>query len=429
MQRARLVRKLIPVAIVLAVAAVLGIRLSFLLTDRIAPGVRSGGVDIGGLTRDAARSRLQEWARGRLAGGLVFTARDRKWTATLRDLGVTIDIPLMLRAAYSIGRRGNVLVRTGEALGVLSVPGSLPAVYRCNEKRVGRLLAKVQAEVATPAKDARLSFPNGVRTIAPEVLGTAVDRESAIERIHSALATEASVVVVPIVRESPEVTTRDLLQIDTILSSFTTRFPAWRRDRTHNIGLAVSRIDGTIIKPGEVFSYNDTVGPRKKKNGFKDALIYVKGKIIAGTGGGVCQVSSTVYNAALLANLQIVERSHHSMPVPYLPLGRDATVAYGLLDLKFRNTASAPVYVAAKMVANRLTIQVYGAVRDKKDVRIYTARVKGGRKSRMAVAVYRAVMRDGVEESRQRISSDVYSPAPPHEARPAPKPVRVAARR
>ena len=432
MTRARSILTGILVGLALLVSLGLGIRLNFLVANRIAPGVRVAGVEVGGLTKEEAAVRLRRWSRRHLAGTLTLMAAGRKWTGTLRDMGVTADPESMARAAYAVGRRGSVLTKLAEGLGILRKAKTLPGVYCCDRRILGRLLAKVRAAVAIPAKDARLSFSNGVRKIIPEVPGRTIDLDGSLDLILSAVARGEAKVVLPMAADQPKVTARDLEQVDTLLSSFTTFFPAWRRDRTHNIKTAVSRIDGTLVKPGQVFSYNATVGPREKENGFKEALIYINGKIIPGTGGGVCQVSSTVYNAALLANMEIIERNHHSMPVPYVPLGRDATVAYGLLDLKFRNTTSAPIYLAARVAGSRLTIQIYGASRDKKDVRIYTARAKrgpGGRSlSRMAVVVYRAIVKDGKEESRQRISYDQYSPAPAHITVPRPKPVRTASR-
>lgn len=419
-------------ALALVVALALGIRFSFLVTDRIAPGVRLAGVEVGGLTHDEAAARLKDWSRQRLSGRLDLAVAGRRWMGKLRDLGVVTDVRAMARAAHSVGRCGSVLTRIAEGLGFSRNARNLPGCYRCDRERLGRILAKIRTAVAVPARNARISFSDGARRIVPEVPGTTIDVAQSLGLISSAVAGEQSNVVLPIVPDRPKVSSSDLEQVDSLLASYTTWFPAWRRDRTHNIRLAVAALDGTLVKPGEVFSYNNTVGPRQKASGFRDALIFVKGKIIPGTGGGVCQVSSTVYNAALLSNLDIIARSHHSMRVQYVPMGRDATVAYGLLDLRFRNTVSAPIYIMARAGRSRVTISIYGASRDKRDVRIVTTRPKRIRKeggdSPVEVAVYRVVSQGGVEVSRHRMSSDRYNPAPPPEAAPKPKPGRLASR-
>jgi vancomycin resistance protein YoaR len=208
-----------------------------------------------------------------------------------------------------------------------------------------------------------------------------------------------------------------LSQVDTVLGSFTTRFPAWRRERTTNIRIAANKVDGTVIKPGEDFSYNKIVGPRSKEFGFKDAPIFVRGKLVPGTGGGICQLSSTIYNAVLLSNLKIVERSNHSSTVPYVSLGRDATVAYGLLDFRFRNSTSTPIYISSRMSGSYLHVDIYGASKDKTDVDVVVEK-KGALKAN----VYRVVKQDGKIISRELVSRDRYRPAEPMVEAPKPKP-------
>ncbi|MBI2841908.1 MAG: VanW family protein [Armatimonadetes bacterium] len=406
---------------VLLVALGLGVQFGFLASGRIAPGVRVGSVDVGSLTRGEAQARLTDWSRQRLQDELAFVAGDRRWVGKLVDLGITPDAEAMLESAYALGRTGGFLARIGDALG----PKNLSPVYHYDKEKIDSVREKIVTAVTVQAEDAKLSFRDGARTITPEVIGTTIDFERSFKQVRSAVENRRDTVVMEIVPERPAVTMADLDPVDTLLGGYTTRFPAWRRDRTHNVKLAAAGIDGNLIRPGEVFSYNGAVGPRVKENGFRDALIYLRGKVVPGTGGGVCQVSSTLYNAALLANLEIVERSHHSMRVPYVPMGRDATVAYGLLDLKFRNSTSAPIYIAAGTSGSRLTVQIYGSATDKKDVQIITTAPKpvtkqDGKRS-YSVTVYRVVSENGVERFRQRISRDRYDPAPPPEEKPRPR--------
>ena len=146
-----------------------------------------------------------------------------------------------------------------------------------------------------------------------------------------------------------------------ILGECTTRFGSEPKARNENISLAANSIKGKIIEPGEVFSYNDAVGPTTKENGYKRARIFVRGKKALGYGGGVCQVSSTLYNAAESAGMQIVERHKHSLPVEYVPKGKDAATSYGSVDFKFKNTLSYPVKIDTGIADNALTIQIVSA--------------------------------------------------------------------
>ena len=124
--------------------------------------------------------------------------------------------------------------------------------------------------------------------------------------------------------------------------TYTTWYKVYEVDRTHNLTKAANIINGVMVKPGQVFTFNQTVGPRTGVTGYRDALIIVGDRFEPGTGGGICQVSSTLYNAVLLAGLEIVERYNHGLAVAYIPPGLDATVAYGLQDFRFRNNLTAP---------------------------------------------------------------------------------------
>jgi len=144
------------------------------------------------------------------------------------------------------------------------------------------------------------------------------------------------------------------------LGSYTTRFDETNVNRSTNLKLATRKINGTILKPGEVFSYNKVVGERTAANGFKEAAVYVNGSTESGLGGGICQISSTLYNTVIFANLEIVERKNHSLPVSYVPAGRDATVSYGSIDFKFKNNRSYPIKIQATASSGIVKISILG---------------------------------------------------------------------
>jgi len=144
------------------------------------------------------------------------------------------------------------------------------------------------------------------------------------------------------------------------LGSYTTRYDESNVNRSTNLKLATKKINGTVLKPGEVFSYNKVVGERTIANGFKEAIVYANGGMEAGLGGGICQISSTLYNSVIFANLEIVERKNHSLPVSYVPLGRDATVAYGSIDFRFKNNRSYPIKIQATASSGVVKISILG---------------------------------------------------------------------
>ncbi|MGI9952083.1 VanW family protein [Moorellaceae bacterium AZ2] len=129
---------------------------------------------------------------------------------------------------------------------------------------------------------------------------------------------------------------------------------------SYNVTLAAKRLAGTVLQPGEIFSQNKLLGPYTKARGYRDGPMFSGNKIVPSEGGGVCKIASGLYNAAILANLEIIERHPHSLTVPYVPPGQDATVAYGFYDFRFRNNTGAPLVIWADTVGDTLYIAFYG---------------------------------------------------------------------
>ncbi len=144
------------------------------------------------------------------------------------------------------------------------------------------------------------------------------------------------------------------------ISEFPTRYDATNTNRSQNLSLATGKINGTVLMPGETFSFNQVVGKRTIDAGYKDAKIYENGKVVDGLAGGICQVSSTLYNAVLLANLEIIERTNHSFTTSYVKAGRDATVVYGVKDFQFKNNRNYPIKIEGSVGSGILTFKIHG---------------------------------------------------------------------
>lgn len=145
-----------------------------------------------------------------------------------------------------------------------------------------------------------------------------------------------------------------------LISSFSTRYDASNTNRSTNLRIAAEKINGTVLLPGEVFSYNKTVGKRTVEEGYKDAKIYADGGVVDGLAGGICQISSTLYNAVLLANLEIVERRNHSFTTSYVAAGRDATVVWGAIDFQFKNSRNYPIKIEASVKNGVAEFKMHG---------------------------------------------------------------------
>jgi len=185
--------------------------------------------------------------------------------------------------------------------------------------------------------------------------------------------------IIPLKITPPEIGVEDLgndIFIHT-LGDYSSKFNIYNYNRTTNVNLATQKINNVILLPGETFSYNKVVGKRTVENGFKEASVYTSSGVVNGLGGGICQVSSTLYNAVLEANLEIVERKNHSYAVSYVPLGQDATVSYGSIDFRFKNNRKYPIKVIAYTNNGNLTVLIKGLEEEiEYDVSITTKRLK-----------------------------------------------------
>lgn len=198
--------------------------------------------------------------------------------------------------------------------------------------------------------------------VIPQVIGRKFNKEEAKSLItNNQLKSEF---FIPFIFTEPEVFKTELEKqlFKDMLSTYTTSFNAGYVERSHNIALAASKINGTVLAPGHEFSFNEVVGDRTLEAGYKNAHVYLGDKIIDGVGGGICQVSTTLYNAVLYHDLQVTNRVNHSMPVGYVPFGQDAAVAYGILDFKFVNSTTWPLKIVTNVDTKKgkMTFTLYG---------------------------------------------------------------------
>lgn len=205
-------------------------------------------------------------------------------------------------------------------------------------------IAKIKEEIYKEPKNAY--YEKNPFKLYKEING--VDLKISIEEANKILEEEKEEYEIPLSITKPEITTEDLQYEDFFpnrLSKYVTVYDESNQNRSTNIKLASEKIDGTILMPGEIFSYNKIVGERTIKAGYKEAAVYMGGKVVDGIGGGICQVSSTLYNAVLEANLEIVDRRNHYFITGYVPASKDATVSYGTIDFKFKNSRTYPIKI------------------------------------------------------------------------------------
>ena len=290
---------------------------------------------------------------------------------TINDIGTNLP-GLLTEPSYSIeedkliitrGKEGIVvntdtlLTQVKDILNTISINDNIIEIPVETKTPEDIDIDKIHSEIYKEAKDAY--YTKDPFTVYPEVEGVDFDVEKAKEMIAAEVKDEY---VIDLTITKPNVT---IDQIGTEafpdqLSTFTTRYDASDKDRTTNLVLACQKLNGKVIKPGETFSYNATLGPRSYATGYKNAKVYENGQVVDGIGGGICQISSTLYNAALMSDMEIVERRNHQFVTSYVGAGRDATVVYGLTDFRFKNTRTYPVRIVASAKSGIATISIFG---------------------------------------------------------------------
>lgn len=219
-------------------------------------------------------------------------------------------------------------------------------------------LEKIRNEIYKEPKDAYIS--KNPTTVHPHENG--VDFAISIEEAKKIIEEDKNEYIIPLKITVPKKTVEDLGEeaFPDKLATFTTRYDPSNKNRANNVSISADKIDGTIIMPGETFSYNQTVGERTIAAGYKEAGAYSGGRVVQDVGGGICQTSSTLYNAVLLANLEIVDRTNHQFLTSYVEAGKDATVTWGGIDFKFKNSRSYPIKIEASAKNGVCEMSIYG---------------------------------------------------------------------
>lgn len=288
---------------------------------------------------DRIRSRTKELFELRLPEGEVQRV-------SYADLGVQIDKAHLAQVLRDSVDPTSPLTRWRERNGATTTtPIELPIPLTVDELVLQRLLLPTKDEYDRPAVDARLDLEN--KRILPSKAGLLMDLDATVVAVTRALETGQPNADVVFESIPPRRTTEQLrdVQFDHVIAAFETPYDRSEkaRERTFNLRLAASKLDGTVLLPGEEFDFNQVVGPRDEANGYKVAAVIAQGELVDGIGGGTCQISGTLHAAAFFAGLEIVERYAHTRPSSYIKLGLDATVVYPSITFRFRNPFSSPV--------------------------------------------------------------------------------------
>jgi vancomycin resistance protein YoaR len=409
----------------------------FLYKDTIYDGVMIENLDVGGLSTTQAQKKIKTHFDDLSVNGEIhFKYGDQVFHAKNNEIGYAFDYMNAANEAYKIGREGNHFERLQKILSLYTKPEniSLSAIYE--HEKLDAIIYNIQKKINQKAKEAMITRKNGEFIITDEKIGQQLNANQTKILLEEELTKnkfENEITIeLPVETVSPKITSESLSTIHDLMGEYTTRFNINRKGRTQNLRLAASKINGIVLMPMETFSFNKVVGPRTKESGYKDAPIIFKGEVVPGLGGGVCQVSSTLYNAILLSNLEVVERYNHTLPSSYVAKGMDATVSYGVLDFKFKNIMNTPIYIESYMKSNIMIVKIYGRKIDNKKIRVITEqnqivkrpleikydanllegqeRIDQKGRDGYRVTTYRLIYENGKLLEKQQISKDYYKP-------------------
>ena len=353
----------------------------------------AGGVSVKGLNRTEAIRRLRRELAPKLDKPIQLRAGPANdiQTVTRRrgDLGFNVDVGKMVARL----ERGDKYV---------------PVFFRVDTDKAQRALRRVQNGLNTSPVDARPIYSKKKVRIHSHKTGGRLNIGASAVALRQRAEKDAAQTRFPLVRDAvaPKVSAADLKGINAILATYTTDLNPNKKGRTTNVRVASRTIDGTILKPDQTFSLNDTVGERTPQRGYKKAIIFANRQLKTEYGGGVSQITGTLFNAALEAGLPIVTYRVHTRPVGYISLGRDATVSWGNFDMKFKNNTNAPIYISYKLKGSELTARLFGhKTGNKVKIKVTSQRI-GERE--IHAQLYRTIRRNGKVITKQRVGRSIY---------------------
>jgi len=329
-------------------------------------GIRVEGVDVGGMAPEEASQAVRDAIAQRLdVAGITLIHEGREWVFTQNDLIDSHNLDEVLEDAWQYGRSGSLKERYQQVVALQENGVEYSADIVFSADNIADRVRLIAQEVSTPAVDAQIHFDpkkESMFTFTDEAPGKEADAEGTLAILRKRVKENDWGQVELIVNAiKPAVTREDLEPLTASIVDFSTSIRDNTAARANNVKKALENIDGYVLMPGEVFSFNEVVGNRTRENGFLEAPIINSDKaLVPGMGGGVCQSSTTVYNAAVRAGMEVVERHHHSFPVSYIEKGLDATVSWGTQDLKFKNTRETPVFIHTYEKNGYVHVQIFG---------------------------------------------------------------------
>lgn len=426
----------------------------------IMPRVAVEGIDLSGQTMESAIKLVGEKYEKETANrSISIKAEDKEYSIKYTDINLKYDIENTVKDAFAYGRDLSAvkkynLIKDGE-------DKNFTMEFTYNSDVIKEKVAEIEKEVNEEKRDATIKKASGDNfIIEEEKVGTKLDVQALIDDLNNKISSTKegnSEVVAKLDKDVPKITKEQLSKINTVISTFNTTFgKTSTSSRATNITLGAKAVNGTLLMPGDQFSFNKIVGDTTPDKGYQKGGAYIGDEVVEDYGGGICQVSSTLHNAVLRAGILPDYRINHSMTVGYVPLGLDATIFYGGTDYTFSNSTQYPIYIEGYASNGNVYFNLYSnsalvgktysfpsettetiappvKYEDDPNLEVGKEVVAKPGSNGYKVKAYRVTYENGKEIARELMNSDYYKPAPkvikrgtkpvqPKETTPAPTP-------
>ena len=382
--------------------------------EKIYPGISINNVDLSGKTMKEAKSLIKLECMDKLLDkDLIVKAGDKEFSYKYSDIEAQYDVDKALDEAIRKNKDLGIFKQNKIIKGKSENKHNIEMDFTYNEEKLVELEADIKANVNVEAQNAILHFDGANFSITPDVVGYQLNEEGINDKfkaaINDSIASE-SIVELEVNTSKAYITQEDLSKITGRMSYFETPFNKGHDvGRDYNLSVAASQVNGTLLMPGETFSYAQKT--QAVENQYKDAMVIgANNEYVPGNAGGICQVSTTLYNAVMGANIRSTERHNHSIASGYVAPGLDATVSWGYLDYKFKNPYDFPIYISAGISGNRVYVSIYGdpsALGGKTYAMTSDVQVNEAKKTQVA-KTYLVTYQNGQEVNREYIDTSNY---------------------
>ncbi|WP_296648058.1 VanW family protein, partial [Romboutsia sp. 13368] len=379
---------------------------NYIYTNKIAQNIFIEGVDVSNLTKDEAIKYINE----NIVPGTIKVNYDGDIQEISADkIDLKYNTAEVVNEAYNYTKTDSYFENIKRFFDLKKNSKSLDLESFYDESKLSKVIQNISNSINIDMTNAKVYISNsGNISVSKATIGKELDIASTKEAIYDAINNkDYKTIDLKVNIKEPKISTEAAQSVNSLLAEFSTKFSTNNENRVTNIKISADSTSDVLLMPGEEFSYNNQTGKRTKANGYQDAPVIVNGKLEQDVGGGVCQVSSTLFNSALYSGLDITSRQNHSLKSSYVSIGRDAMVSDGGSDFRFKNPYSHPIYIKNIVNDGVITSRIYGNASDKKNISIkvepYT---KEGLEAAKTYIEYKDS--NGKVISTQYISNSVY---------------------